>query len=309
MAAATVSARTPLGKDIVHTLTRLAEVPPDPQQEGSDPSFWVRAARAAWLIGDLDQAYECYRTIVPALLVHLTTEASRYGMFAEFAAQALGCAWMAYAFGPEGRDPRRVQADQQALRTVAAAVLSASARLASEVGDERTPRSHGLVRIHAEMTTLRAMWYGSWVDEDFARELQRLQQRGRPEQGMVPPDRNPFTDQLRRIQQRGQRLDPGSQAQWTASREATALPVYVALLQREQLDDTVVGRLLQVLDEKLREGSSIAEIRGGITGPPTIGDLVDEELVSLATAVERRGGKVTGLRLPVQPGTRRSEVL
>lgn len=55
---------------------------------------WLRAARGAWLLGEMDWASDLYRRAAPALLLDAQADGRRQGIYAPLAMHVLGAAWM-----------------------------------------------------------------------------------------------------------------------------------------------------------------------------------------------------------------------
>ncbi|MAG35628.1 MAG: hypothetical protein CL878_05205 [Dehalococcoidia bacterium] len=289
-ASQTATPRTALGREMLDTLALLAEGPAEPTVDASELLFWVRGARAAWLLDDLELASTYYRAVAPVIMAYADSEGRSHGQFAEYSALALGCAWMAMTFGPPGRSEREQAPDRRALRTMTAQVESTGEKVALPTGGAGAIPSHPLVRIQAEMARLQAAWYSSWLGDVEILEA-------KDEQGRTP---------LQRVQQRAAALSNTLRPLWADSRESATVAVYVAA-QADQPPDQIRFPLVK-LDIKLRDGTALNDMQQGVTGPATIADLVDEEFISLWSRAERNGVKVD-VRLPTTPGARRRDIM
>lgn len=103
--------------------------------------LWLRAARGCWLIGNVDWARDFYRRSVPPNLETAQTSGRRSGNFEQYAALAMGAAWMS-------------ESEELLHETCRAVDQSAESQITSI---ETPPEAY--IRVGLLLTRLRANWF------------------------------------------------------------------------------------------------------------------------------------------------------
>lgn len=250
---------TPLGREIRYTLlhaqnylVRLPRVEPD-------HLLLIRAARACWLVDELDAMCVYYREAATQLLEIVDLNGRRTGTVSEYWRLALGALWMTATYSEEGKERT---ADQAALRSTAYKVLDVAQRMALAAGQP-------LDRISLEISRLRGSWYAG--DLEFPRTLSQVDQRAAG-------------------------LDPNNRGLWAGERDQLFLSALKTItLERPER----MGVPLTTIDEFITENA---------VKPPTIMDLVDEELLALEAAALKKGARLDRLRNAPKRGARKAEI-
>ena len=156
---------TPLGREIRYTLLHAQNyLVRLPRVEG-DHLLLLRAARACWLVDELDAMCVYYREAANQLLEIVDLNGRRTGTVSEYWRLALGALWMTATYSEEGKERT---ADQATLRSTAYKVLDVAQRMALAAGQP-------LDRISLEISRLRGAWYAG--DLEFPRILSQVDQR------------------------------------------------------------------------------------------------------------------------------------
>ncbi len=253
------AARTALGREMQHTLrvgwehlTHLPRVEPD-------PILLIRAARACWLLDDMDAMCVYYREAAVQLGEVVTLTGRRTGTAPDYWRLELGARWMAATYSAEGRERT---ADQTALRSMGFQVMDTAQRLSQEAGQP-------LDRMALEMARLRGAWFGA--DPELDRVLAVTEQRAAA-------------------------MDTNNRALWAGERDQLTLAALHGLLKERP---ERMGVPLTQLDEYLT---------AQMVRPPTVMDLMDEELLALQTAAVKAGVRNLSLRSAPRAGSRRTEM-
>jgi hypothetical protein len=250
---------TPLGREIRYTLlhaqnylVRLPRVEPD-------HLLMLRAARACWLVDELDAMCVYYREAATQLLAIVDVSARRTGTSSEYWRLVLGALWMNATYAPEGKERT---ADQAALRSTSYKVLDVAQRMALTAAQP-------LDRVSLEMSRLRGAWYAN--DLEFPRTLSQVDQRAGA-------------------------LDVNNRGLWAGERDQLTLAALKTItLERPER----MGTPLAALDEFIAQAAP---------KPPTIMDLVDEELLALEAASLKKGARLDRLRAAPKRGARKNEI-
>lgn len=146
-----------LNQEITSTLALVEELRGRSHREEVPGWLWLRAARASWLIGDMDGARALYGRAAPELLAYALEGGRRNGNFEQYAHLALGAAWLAD--------------DSQFLAETGRQIdLAAAAQLGSQ---DSAPEA--LVRVGLLLTRMRVAWYRGLnsAAKDFEAEIDR----------------------------------------------------------------------------------------------------------------------------------------
>jgi hypothetical protein len=254
------TAKSPLGREMAYTLkhgwdylTRMPKVEPD-------PLLLLRAARACWLLDDMDAMCVYYREAAAQLRDVVEISGRRTGTASEYWRLALGALWMVSTRSAEGKER---QADQAALRSFGFQVIDVTGRLISEAGQP-------LDRMALEMSRLRAAWYAA--DAELPRYLAQAEQRVAA-------------------------MDANNRGLWQG--------------ERDQLFFNAVRTVIRERPERM--GVPISQLDEYLTGqmvrPPTVMDLVDEDLIALEAAAVKAGAQRLSLRAGQRAGARKGEVV
>jgi hypothetical protein len=104
-------------------------------------SVWLRAARASWIVGNEQWARDFYKSAAPALITYAHEAGRRIGAFAQYAALALGAAWMSQ--------------DRDTLLDVCKQADSYADRQLNNLDNPPDP----LIRVTLLLTRVRVAWY------------------------------------------------------------------------------------------------------------------------------------------------------
>jgi len=219
----------------------------------------LRAARACWLVEELDAMCVYYREASLQLLAVVELGGRRTGTASEYWRLALGALWMAATYSELGKERTT---DQATLRSTTYKILDVAQRMALEAAQP-------LDRISIEMSRLRGAWYAGNL------EVPRL---------------------LSAMDQRINAMDVNSRGLWMGEHDQLAFASLRAVIV-ERPERMAVA--LATLDEHLAQ----AAVR-----PPTIMDLVDEELLALEAEAIKKGARPDRLRLAPKRGARRAEM-
>ena len=250
---------TPLGREIRYTLlhaqnylVRLPRVEPD-------HLLLLRAARACWLVDELDAMCVYYREAATQLLAIVDVSARRTGTASEYWRLALGALWMNATHAPEGKERT---ADQAALRSTSYKVLDVAQRMVLTAAQP-------LDRVSLELSRLRGAWYAN--DLEFPRTLSQVDQRAGA-------------------------LDANNRGLWAGERDQLTLAAIktITLERPERMGAPLTAR--------------VEFIAQAAPKPPTIMDLVDEELLALEAAALKKGARLDRLRAAPKRGARKTEI-
>jgi hypothetical protein len=257
------SAAEQLEREINATLELIDELRQRSRRDELPGWVLLRAARSCWLIGNTDWAKDFYKRAALALTEYTLDTGRRNGAFEQYAHVAIGAAW---ACGQ-----REVLADCGRQLDVAAEQMLNSIDLPPEP----------LIRVGLLLTRMRVAWFRE--QSVLAREYDV------------------------EVARRAAGLDAWSKAAWQAERgiaSYTTLSAFIALRSTpataaralppgQPTPLEVAGAALQALDRRLYDERA---------RPPTVTDLVDEELLSCVAAQQSLNAPLPALRLPIAPG-------
>lgn len=271
--------QTPLGRDIVHALEFCREIEVKAGRVGVSGPIRLRAARAAWLVGDLPAAREHYRLAATQLLNEAQLVGQPTFTYCALAELALGAAWMSED------NQVRVAVYRSVLERADAA--DPPARFATK---SPTRLDEPLLRVTYALTKVRQHWY-----QGMYRALKNPTDKAA--QSALMRDLGESEGWLLRLARNARALDGQARDLWLSSRGPFTLALIKAASEAAQrdLDQALLG------GETLNQFSIPADtgllnwLEASAAQPPTIMDLVDEELISVVDFAKR-----LRMRLPDQ---------
>ena len=257
------SAAEQLEREIDATLELVDSLRERSRREELPGWILLRAARGCWLIGNADWSKDFYKRAALALTAYALDAGRRNGAFEQYAHVAVGAAWAS--------GQRDVLTDCGRQLDVAAEQIINNVDLPPEP----------LIRVGLLLSRMRIAWFRE--QSVLAREYDL------------------------EVARRAAGLDAWSKAAWQAERALasyTTLSAFVAL----RSTPATTARALPPGQPTPLEGARAAlqaldrRIYDERARPPTITDLVDEELLSCVAALEAQNAPLPSLRLPIAPG-------
>ncbi|HEU5318477.1 MAG TPA: hypothetical protein VFX49_20355 [Chloroflexota bacterium] len=252
-----------VGRELAYTLHRAIDHLERGARAGQNPSLLMRGGKAAWLVGEVDVAGNCYRAALPQF-VELAEGAGRNaGTSADYYRLALAAGWMAMTCAAASEDEKQRVADNSALRGAIRQMQSSVQRLQGNTGQ-------ALTRLALDIARVRGGWLSG--DMDLPRYFVQAEQHANA-------------------------LDTHSKSAFVGGRDQLALAAIRSVVEDRPEQH---GAALSRFDAALQQLA---------VQPPSVTDLVDEELLALQAAALKRGAKLPALKLAPAAGAHVSELL
>lgn len=145
---------TALGREMAYTLHRAISLVERGARAEHDPGLLMRGGKAAWLVGELDVAGNCYRAALPQLVELADGVGRNAGTSADYYRSALGAGWMAMTCST---DEKQRAADNSALQAMVKQLQASVPRLQANTGQ-------ALGRLALDVARVQAGWLVSDMD-------------------------------------------------------------------------------------------------------------------------------------------------